>query len=184
MRRLALPLLAGLVTSAVIAAFGLAGNGNGNGNGNGPPQPVAGQVIGQLMIENGPAMPILSYSFGASNPATIGSGGGGSGAGKVSLSSLNMLRSVDRSSSMLLDDVASGKHLQNAVFTAQWGSGSSAASAKYELSGVFVESVQHSGSGGGPPVESLSLAFEKIKWTFTDSSGTSSGSWDITTNSP
>src|SRR5436190_5964325 len=117
MRRLALPLSAGLATSAVIAAFGLAGNGNGNGSGNGPPQPTAGQVIGQLTIENGPAMPILSYSLGASNPATIRSVGGGGGAGKVSFSSLNMLRTVDRFSSMLLDATASGKHFANAVFT-------------------------------------------------------------------
>jgi hypothetical protein len=46
----------------------------------------------------------------------------------------------------------------------------------------LVESVQQSGNGGGAPNESLALVFGKTKWTFTDASGTSSGGWDLVTN--
>jgi type VI protein secretion system component Hcp len=51
----------------------------------------------------------------------------------------------------------------------------------YKLDDVIVESVQQSG-GGNAPTEALSLAFAKVTWTCTDASGTSSGSWNIVTN--
>ena len=95
-----------------------------------------------------------------------------------------MMKNVDQSSSLLLSTAAAGGHFSKAVFTAQWGTGAAAASAKYEMSQVFVESVQHSGSGGGTPTESVSLAFGAIKWTFSDAGGPTSGSWDVQTNAP
>jgi type VI protein secretion system component Hcp len=54
----------------------------------------------------------------------------------------------------------------------------------YKLQDVVVESLQHSGGGGGAPIESLSLAFAKVTWTYTDASGTTSGSWDLVANTP
>lgn len=182
-RRLALPVLAGLATSAVVAAFGLAGSDAAKVGG--PPAAAAGgPVIGQLTLDDGAAIPILSYSWGMSNPTTIGSGSGGAGAGKVSISSLNMMKSVDQFSSQLLSSAASGSHFAHAVFTAQWGTGASAASAKYELSNVIVESVQQSGSGGSAPSESFALVFGKVVWTFTDGNGPTTGSWNVVTNAP
>ena len=182
MRRLVLPVLAGLATSAVVAAFGVAGESSTTAAG--PPPAVAGQVIGQLRLDGVGTMTISSFSWGVSNPVTIGSGGGGSGSGKASFSSFSFLKSVDGSSAALFTAAATGKHIAEGVFTAQWGTGGSAVSAKYEFEPVFVESVQQSGAGGSTPTESLSLAYEKVKWTFTDSSGTTSGTWDVVNNSP
>ena len=177
-RRLAAPVLAGLVTSIVVAAIAV-----GAGPSNPAPPTPSGQVAGQLAI-NGKTIPILSYSVGASNPSTIGSVGGGSGAGKVSFSSLNMMKAVDATTAALLTATATGQHFAEATFTAQWGTATSAATMSYKLQDVVVESLQHSGGGGGAPIESLSLAFAKVTWTYTDASGTTSGSWDLVANTP
>ena len=49
----------------------------------------------------------------------------------------------------------------------------------------MIESDQVSGSGGGQaPLESLSIAFGKAKWTFTDANGTVTRGWNIITNTP
>jgi type VI secretion system secreted protein Hcp len=181
-KRLAAPLAAALITSAAVAAIALGGSSGTRATAVGAPPTPTGQVAGQLVIENGPAIPILSYSIGASNPTTIGSGGGGSGAGKVSFSSLNLMKNVDGSSAKLILDCAQGKHLSSASFTAQWGMGTASAKIVFDLEDVFVESVQQSG-GGTTPSESLSLAYGKIRWTFTDANGTSTGGWDIVNNS-
>ena len=179
-RRLAPPLLAAAVTSVVVAAIAVGGTSGQAAAPSGPPTPT-GQAAGELTIL-GTAIPILSYSVGASNPVTIGSGGGGAGSGKVSFSSLNLMKAVDINSPPLLSAVAKGQHLPTATFTAQWGTGPTSATMSYKLDDVIVESVQHSG-GGGAPTESLSLAFAKVTWTYTDASGTASGSWNIATNS-
>jgi type VI secretion system secreted protein Hcp len=133
------------------------------------------------LVINGKTIPILSYSVGASNPGSLGTGGGGAGAGKVSFSSLSMLKAVDANSPALFTAVARGEHFAEATFTAQWGTAAASATMSYKLENVVVESVQHSG-GGGAPTESLSLFFGKVTWTYTDASGTTSGSWDLTTN--
>jgi type VI secretion system secreted protein Hcp len=178
--RLAAPLAAAAITSAVVAALALGGESGSQATAVTPPAPT-GQVAGQLTIEGGPAIAILSYSLGASNPTTIGSGGGGIGAGRVSFSSLNLMKGVDANSAMLILACARGEHLSNASFTAQWGVGGAAAKIVFDLEDVFVESVQQSG-GGDVPSESLSLAYGKIRWTYTDANGTVTGGWDIENN--
>ncbi len=145
-------------------------------------RPPAGQAVGQLVIK-GKTIPILSYSVGASNPATIAVGGGGVGAGKANFSSLNMMKEVDATSAALFKALATGEHFKEATLTAHWGSGATAATMSYKLESVVVESVQQSG-GGGTPAESLSLAFAKMTWKYTDPSGTTSGSWDLSANKP
>ena len=180
LRRLVLPVSAGLVTSAAVAAFGIAGQSASRAA---PQAPTpSGQVAGQLTLGTGAPIPILSFSAGGSNPTTIGSGGGGAGTGKVSLSSLNMMKAVDANTPPLYLAMAKGQHFSNAVFTAQWGAGGSAATLKYELEQVFVESLQQSGGGAGAPTESLSVAFAKVRWTYTDAAGSTTGSWNIAEN--
>lgn len=181
-RRFAPPVLAALVTSVVVAAIAVGGQATPAAGGPASPPTPNGETTGQLVF-NGKTIPILSYSLGASNPATLGSGGGGAGSGKVSISSLNMLKAVDANSPAFFTAVARGQHFPVATFTAQWGTGPASATMSYKLEDVLVESIQHSG-GGGAPTESLSLFFAKVTWTYTDASGTTSGSWDQTTNSP
>lgn len=177
-RRLVPLVLAAIVTSAVVATLAVGGTLSQSIGPVSPPTP-SGQAAGQLVL-NGKTIPILSYSVGASNPVTFGSGSGGTGAGKVSLSSLNLMKAVDANSPALFTAVATGRRFPQATFTAQWGTAGAAATMSFLLEDVVVESIQQSG-GGGAPSESLSLAFAKVTWTYTDASGTTSGSWDTST---
>jgi type VI secretion system secreted protein Hcp len=136
-------------------------------------------AVGTLVID-GNTLPVLSFSAGVSNPATIGGGSGG-GSGKASFSSFNVMTPVSAMSPVILAAVASGKHFPTAVFTGTLGAGSATATLKYELENVIVESSQHSGSAGGAS-ESLSIVFGKVKWTYTDSAGTVTRGWDIVNN--
>jgi type VI secretion system secreted protein Hcp len=179
-RRLTLPVLAAVATSAIVAAVGLAGQGGA------PPLPAAsGQAAGQLTLGVGEKpIPILSYSWGASNPTTIATGGGGIGSGKVSISSFNFMKLVDANSADLFTAVAKGTRYPKVTFTSQWGTGSATATWVLDFDNVVVESIQHSAGSSTSPSESVSIAFEKIKWTYTDATVTKSGSWNLTTNTP
>jgi type VI secretion system secreted protein Hcp len=179
--RLAAPLLAAVITSAVVAAIALGGSSSTKAGG--PPAPNGQQVAGQLVLDGGAPISILSFSWGLSNPVTIGSAGGGAGAGKASFSSLNVMKNVDSSSIALILASAKGTHYQSGTFTVTWGTGPNTAKLVMDLGQVFVESVQQSGSGGVAPTESVSFAYGSVHWTFSDGSGTTSGDWNIATNS-
>jgi type VI secretion system secreted protein Hcp len=181
--RLAAPLSAAVITSAVVAAIALGGSSSTQTAKAGAPPTPNGQVAGQLVLDGGAPIPILSFSWGVSNPVTIGSGGGGAGAGKASFSSFNVMKNVDASSIALILASAKGTHYQAATFTATWGSGPTAAKLVMDLGQVFVESVQQSGAGGVAPTESVSFAYGSVHWTFNDAGGTTSGDWNIATNS-
>jgi type VI secretion system secreted protein Hcp len=113
---------------------------------------------------------IYSFSLGASNPVTIGSGSTG-----------------------LFSACCSGQHFPSALVTlrkATGVSGGQAAFLTYTFEDVMVESIQWSGSTGGDdtPTESISIAFGKISIVYSmqdDDTGAMSpkgnASWDQTT---
>ncbi|MEO6496007.1 MAG: type VI secretion system tube protein Hcp [Solirubrobacteraceae bacterium] len=173
-------LIAAIVTSVVVATIAAGGTNNQTTAAISPPTPT-GQVAGQLAID-GKTMPILGFSVGATNPTTLGSGGGTS-VGKASFSSLNLIKAVDANSPALFTALARGQRFPQAVFTAQWGTGSTSATMTYKLEEAVVDAVSDSG-GGGTPTEALSLAFAKITWTYTDASATTTGSWNLTAGTP
>lgn len=131
---------------------------------------------------------IMSFSLGAANPTSIGSGGGG-GSGKATLSSLSLMKTSDKSSPVLFQSCCQGKHFPKATVTLHKAGGDEAVDyLVYELERVYVESIQWSGSSGGGddrPSESLSLAFGKITVTYTEQTQTGAkgspvvGSWDV-----
>jgi type VI secretion system secreted protein Hcp len=137
-------------------------------------------------------MEIKSFSWGATNPATIGAGGGGGGAGKVSITSFNISKMSDVASPLLFQSCCKGIHYPKAVVTLIKSGGKSAFDfIKYEFENVYVESVQWSGATGGDdtPLESVSLAFSKVSFTYTPQNPDGSkgspavGAWDLTTGS-
>src|SRR5436309_4100688 len=56
------------------------------------------------------AFEIYSFSLGASNPVTIGSATEGSGGGKVSISSFNVMKKTDAASAALFRACCDGSH--------------------------------------------------------------------------
>ena len=110
------------------------------------------------------AFELYSFSLGASNPTSIGSAASGAGAGKVSISSFNIMKKTDSASPSMFINCCKGKHFDKAHVVLRKAGGVALEYLKYDFEEVFVESIQWSGSSGGDdmPSESVSFAFGKI----------------------
>jgi type VI secretion system secreted protein Hcp len=111
---------------------------------------------------------LLSFTLGASNPSTIGAGGGG-GAGKVSLTPFNLMKVTDKASAALFQACCTGKHFPKAKVTLHKAGGDEAVNyLVYEFEKVFIEDLSWSGSSGGDdrPTEAVALAYGKVTITY------------------
>jgi type VI secretion system secreted protein Hcp len=135
-------------------------------------------------------MEIYSFSWGASNPTTVGSGSAGLTGGKVSVSSFNFMKKSEKASASLFSACCTGQHYGSALVTLRKAGGTAGQQVflTYEFTDVMIESIQWSGSTGGDdtPTESCSIAFGKCKITYfgqkPDGSvgKQSEASWDLT----
>jgi type VI secretion system secreted protein Hcp len=135
---------------------------------------------------------IYSFSWGASNPTTVGTGATGLSAGKVSVSSFNVMKKTESSSPTLFAACCTGSHFPKATVTLNKASGEkdkALAFLTYKFTDVMVESIQWSGSTGGDdtPTESVSFAFAKVEIMYQQQSTEKGGqtknigaSWDLT----
>ena len=151
-------------------------------------------VVGEATASAIPkgAFEIFSFSWGASNPTTVGTTGGGLSAGKVSVSSFNVMKKSEKSSPKLFAACCTGQHYKVAQVVCRKAAGTSGKQSvfiQYDFTDVMVESVQWSGSSGGDdtPTESVSFAFAKVAVSYQqqDSKGGNVGnavdaSWDLT----
>lgn len=113
---------------------------------------------------------VLSWSFGVTNPTTIGSSTGGAGAGKASFQDLHFVQNSQSSSPKLLQALARGDHLKSALLTFVKGESNPVEYLKIKLEDVLVSSFQAGGAEGSNndlPSESVSLNFAKIEWNYT-----------------
>jgi len=132
---------------------------------------------------------IHSYSVGASNPTTVGTGTG-SGAGKVDLSSMSIQKTIDTATPSLFLNCASGKHFPKAQLKVLEAGGDSPVEfLVIDFTQVFIDSISWGGSaGGGKPSESVSFSMASIQFTYTPQLATGGGSgpipfgWNILTN--
>ena len=147
-----------LLLSAGVMAQGSQGKGNSKPK-SGITLTIVGQQFACTTSVGAGAFNVLSWSWGASNPTTIGSGGGG-GTGKVSLSSLNVLKDFDACSPALFGAVATGRHFESATLVQSNSDGTVTTLA---LTDVIVESWQASGSvASEQATESVSFVFAKV----------------------
>jgi len=151
-------------------------------------------VVGEATASGIPtgAFEVFSFSWGASNPTTVGTTGGGLSAGKVSVSSFNVMKKSEKSSPKLFGACCTGQHYKTAQVVLRKAAGASAKQSvfiQYDFTDVMVESIQWSGSTGGDdtPTESVSFAFGKVKITYNKqdsatgaTSAGSTASWDLT----
>jgi type VI protein secretion system component Hcp len=148
------------------------------------PAPPPTMFEAQLLIQSKSAQPspVLALSFGASNPVSIGSGSGGAGAGKVSWSSMNIMKMLDGLSVPLLMAASTGAALPEVIITVFDVSGPGRTQiAKYTLETAFVESSQFSSSSSSIG-ESVSFAFQKITSDITINGATFHSCWDVAAN--
>ncbi len=139
------------------------------------------------------AFEIYSFSWGASNPVTIGSGTTGTGGGKVSISSFNVMKKSDSASPKLFLACAGGDHFPQVDVVMRKAGGKPVEYLLYTFKEVYIESIQWSGSSGGDdtPTESLSMAFGQVNITYTQqkADGTPitpaiNAAYDVRTNAP
>ena len=79
--------------------------------------PVAGEAT---QANYAGQIEIYSFSFGASNPTTVSSGQAGLSAGKVSISSFNVMKKADKSSPPLFAACSAGRE-EHAHYSQQRG---------------------------------------------------------------
>ena len=114
------------------------------------------------------AIEIYSFSFGASNPTTVGSASTGSGGGRVSFSSFNFMKKTDKASPYLFKTCAEGSHFPTMTVVLRKSGGKKIEFIRYNFSQVFIDSIQWSGSTGGDdsPTESVSASFGSFDLTY------------------
>jgi type VI secretion system secreted protein Hcp len=130
---------------------------------------------------------VISWSFGGSNPSSIGVGGGG-GAGKVQLQDITITKFVDASSAELFQAMCTGKHFKNGKLTMYKAAGDKAP-LKYmvlDFEEMFPTSMVTGGSGGEDVLsEKVTFSFGKVTITYTEQAadgtakGDHVGSWDV-----
>lgn len=133
---------------------------------------------------------IMSFSWGASNSTSVGTGTGAS-TGKVNISDFSIMKTTDSSSPNLFQKCCDGSVIATGVVTLQRQvQGSATPYLVYNFTNVYVTSIQWSGSGGAgdSPMESVSFCFEQGTVDYTpqaDEGGAGSavhGGWNIGTN--
>lgn len=112
---------------------------------------------------------ISSFSVGT----TQRSSGGGGGAGKVSFSSFTITKRIDKSSPLLFQGAAQGKHYKEAVISfAKTKSGKQTDYLEFKMTDVLISSIQDGTSQSShQPVESISFNYAKIEEVFLGSNG-------------
>ena len=108
---------------------------------------------------------ILSWSWGASNPTTLGAGTTGISAGKVSVSDLSLMKAADSATARLMEAVATGGHFPKAALAIRRSS-DGFEYMRVRLEEVMVSSEQLS-AGGERPSESVSLSFARYVVDYT-----------------
>jgi type VI secretion system secreted protein Hcp len=143
---------------------------------------------------------IVSFSWGATQPGTMATGGGG-GAGKASFNDLHVVAQMDKASPAVMKHCASGKHLNQVQLSVCKAGGTQIEYSRITLTDVMVTSVQHSadntgttsastGSSTNAEAVTVNYAFQAAQvmhqyWEQTSSGGKgaeSQVSWDIKQN--
>ena len=133
---------------------------------------------------------LMSFSWGASNSSSVGTGTGVS-VGKVAVSDFSIMKATDSSSPVLFQKCCDGSVMATGVVTLQRQvQGTATPYLVYNFTNVYVTSIQWSGSGGAgdAPMESVSFCFEvgTVDYTPLKDDGTGGnaihGGWDVGQN--
>jgi type VI secretion system secreted protein Hcp len=103
---------------------------------------------------------IQSYSFGLTQSGSFAAGGG-AGAGKVQVSEFIITKVTDKSSPLLMQACANGKHLKEATLFAVKSDESRTEFLEIKFTDLLITSYQTS-AGGDIPTESMSFNFAKM----------------------
>jgi type VI protein secretion system component Hcp len=107
-----------------------------------------------------------SFSWGASNPSSLG--GKGLAAGKPSLSDFTCSFALEAASFALVKCLVNGTHIASATFTGRktGGGGTPYNYLVVTMTNCFVTSFSTGGGSTGVPSASLSISYEKIQYQY------------------
>jgi type VI secretion system secreted protein Hcp len=132
---------------------------------------------------------ISSFSFGASNPTSFNSRGGGASSGKVSMQDFHFTMNVNKASPKLMLSCATGQHIKSATLTCRKAGEKQVDFLIYTFTDLLVSSYQTGGTNGGiVPTDQFSLSFSKIEVDYRpqNADGTLGtvvhAGWDLTAN--
>jgi type VI secretion system secreted protein Hcp len=158
--RFARPLLAGAAAGAAMAA---------------PQFSIAADIFLKLATIEGDStdekfkgqIDVLSYTQSVRNSGTTAPGGGG-GAGKVSFGAVTVLKNIDRSSPELIQAIATGKHITEAVLSFRTTGANPVVYYTIKLTDVLITALdQTDNPDPGKIVEKLSLTASKYEFKYT-----------------
>lgn len=113
---------------------------------------------------------VESFSWGATQSARH-HGGGGAGAGKVSMQDFHFVQRVNSASPVLMEAACKGEHFSNATLSVRKAGGKQEDYLVIKLSDVLVSGFQSGGSSGDLPMEQISLNFSKVSLQYSDQNG-------------
>jgi type VI secretion system secreted protein Hcp len=106
---------------------------------------------------------VLSFSWGVTNPASTGPGGG---AGKPAFQDLSIVHGIDKASPSLMRACATGKHLPEATITQRKAGKGQQDYLIIKMNDVTVTGVVTASARGEPASESVSLTFAKVHFEY------------------
>ncbi|HVN72005.1 MAG TPA: type VI secretion system tube protein Hcp [Desulfomonilia bacterium] len=136
-------------------------------------------------------MEIESFSWGAHQAASSRvSTAGGATSARADFGDLSVVKMLDSASPNLALACASGKHIDEVTLELNRAAGDSKVKyMEYKLNDVIISSISVGGGGSSVPVETLSLNYAKISWTYTmqkraggGGGGNVAAGWDLTKN--
>jgi len=117
---------------------------------------------------------VLAFSWGCSNSGSTHVGGG-SGAGKANFQDISFTKYIDKSSPILLQHCATGKHIAEAKLIVRKAGGTQMEYIMYHLKDLIVSSVSTGGSGGEDRLtENVALNFGSFHYKYTEQTKTGS----------
>lgn len=134
---------------------------------------------------------ILSFSFGASQPASVSSATGGRTAERVNIQDFSSVKVIDKASPMLFLHCCDGKHVPKVEVEVCEAGGNKHIYLKYTFENVIVSSVRPGGTAQGgeaKPVEEVAFNFGRVKMEYTPLSHTGqplgkvASGWDLEAN--
>jgi type VI secretion system secreted protein Hcp len=107
---------------------------------------------------------ILSFSWGASRPASAGQP-----AGKVVAKDFNLFHKVDKASPILMLRCCDGTHIPSATLSVRKAGTTQLDYLKYKMENVIISGFAPGGSSSGAddrPLEEISLNFQKMTYSY------------------
>jgi type VI secretion system secreted protein Hcp len=108
---------------------------------------------------------VLSYSWGVTNPGSLGSGGGG-GTGRATFRDLSIVHKIDRASPNLLKACATGQHLKEGTITFRKAGERPHEFLIIKMNDVIITGVVQGAAGSEVGSETVSLEFAKVDWEY------------------